>query len=145
MTASIIQPAGSPCTIVVCRGCCCGDARKHPRTDHVWQLDRLRAAAASSGGRVAVRTTDCLGPCGQANIVVVRPSAAGRRHGGRAAWIGWVMGDDCTEEIIDWADAGGPGLAEPPATLALQFVDPPRDSPAAPRARAARKGRGKRR
>ncbi|HLL37224.1 MAG TPA: hypothetical protein VK545_25790, partial [Streptomyces sp.] len=54
--------APRPCTLVVCRGCCCGNARKHPGTDHAWQLERLRAAAADSGGRFTVRTTDCLGP-----------------------------------------------------------------------------------
>ncbi|WP_240553683.1 (2Fe-2S) ferredoxin domain-containing protein, partial [Streptomyces niveiscabiei] len=65
---------GAPCTVVVCRGCCCGDRRKHPGFDHAWQLDRLRASAAASGGTFTVRTTDCLGPCDQANVLVVQPS-----------------------------------------------------------------------
>ena len=71
--ASLIGSAS--CTVVVCRGCCCGDARKHPGTDHAWQLELLRAGAAEHGFQV--RTTDCLGPCDQANVIVVRPSAAG--------------------------------------------------------------------
>jgi hypothetical protein len=54
--------AQRPCILVVCRGCCCGNPRKHPGTDHQRQLDRLRAAAEDSGGRLAVRTKDCLGP-----------------------------------------------------------------------------------
>ena len=91
-----------PCTVVVCRGCCCGNRSKHPGTDHAWQLDRLRAAGAEHGFQV--RTTDCLGPCDQANVLVVQPSAAGRRAG------------------------GGPGLADPPTTLELQFIRPPRDA-----------------
>lgn len=95
------------CTVVVCRGCCCGDTRKHPGTDHAWQLELLRAGAAEHGFQV--RTTDCLGPCDQANVIVVRPSAAGRRAGGRAAWIGFVMDDEGTEEVVQWAAAGGPG------------------------------------
>ncbi|MFE9600208.1 (2Fe-2S) ferredoxin domain-containing protein [Streptomyces hokutonensis] len=115
-----------PCTLVVCRGCCCGDPRKHPGTDHVWQLERLRSGAAEHG--FSVRTTDCLGPCDQANVIVVQPSAAGRRAGGRPTWVGFAMDDDCTEEVLEWAAAGGPGLAEPPVTLELQFVDPPRDA-----------------
>lgn len=45
------------CTLVVCRGCCCGNPRKYPGTDHTWQLDRLRAAVAEHG--LLVRTTDC--------------------------------------------------------------------------------------
>jgi (2Fe-2S) ferredoxin len=114
-----------PCTLVVCRGCCCGNARKHPGTDHAWQLERLRAAAAEGGFQV--RTTDCLGPCDQANVIVVRPSAAGRRAGGRATWIGFAMDDSSTEELAEWAAAGGPGVAEPPVTLELQFISPPRE------------------
>ncbi|MGP4001800.1 (2Fe-2S) ferredoxin domain-containing protein [Streptomyces sp. 8N706] len=120
--------AARPCTLVVCRGCCCGDPRKHPGVDHQGQLDRLEAAAAGSGGRLAVRTTDCLGPCEYANVVVVQPSGAGRRKGGRATWVGWAADDHCTDDILAWAAAGGPGEAEPPATLALQFVRPPNAS-----------------
>ncbi|MFD3497051.1 (2Fe-2S) ferredoxin domain-containing protein [Streptomyces sp. NPDC058676] len=114
------------CTLVVCRGCCCGNARKQPGTDPAWQLELLRAGAAEHGFQV--RTTDCLGPCDQANVIVVRPSAAGRRAGGRAVWIGFVMDDDSTEEVVRWAAAGGPGVAEPPATLEMQFIRPPRDA-----------------
>ncbi|WP_435863228.1 (2Fe-2S) ferredoxin domain-containing protein [Streptomyces prunicolor] len=115
-----------PCTLVVCRGCCCGSPRKHTGTDHAWQLDRLRAGAAEHGFHI--RTTDCLGPCDQANVIVAQPSAAGRRAGGRAVWIGFAMDDDCTEEVVNWAAAGGPGVAQPPATLELQFVRPPREA-----------------
>ncbi|MFF6987809.1 (2Fe-2S) ferredoxin domain-containing protein [Streptomyces sp. NPDC010273] len=114
-----------PCTLVVCRGCCCGDPRKHPGTDHAWQLERLRSGAAEHG--FAVRTTDCLGPCDQANVIVVQPSAAGRRAAGRPTWVGFAMDDDCTEEVLQWAAAGGPGIAAPPVTLELQFIDPPRE------------------
>lgn len=114
----------APCTLVVCRGCCCGDRRKHPGFDHAWQLDRLRAAA--SGGGFAVRTTDCLGPCDQANVIVVQPSAAGRLAGARAVWVGFNMDDDGTEELIAWAESGGPGVTAAPAALELQFIKPPR-------------------
>jgi predicted metal-binding protein len=123
-----VRAARRPCTIVVCRGCCCGNPRKHPGTDHAWQLDRLLAGAAGSGGRFAVRTTDCLGPCDRANVVVVQPSTAGRLAGGRAVWVGFAMDDDCTDELLSWASAGGPGIAEPPATLRLQFIPPPRET-----------------
>ncbi|MFD3503991.1 (2Fe-2S) ferredoxin domain-containing protein [Streptomyces sp. NPDC058676] len=105
--------------MVVCRGCCCGNPRKHPGADHAWQLDRLRAVAADSAGCLAVRTSDCLGPCDQANVIVVRPSTAGRRAGGRATWIGFALDDDCTDDLIAWVTAGGPGLAQPPSALKL--------------------------
>ncbi|MFJ5779180.1 (2Fe-2S) ferredoxin domain-containing protein [Streptomyces sp. NPDC093094] len=117
-----------PCTLVVCRGCCCGDRRKHPGFDHEGQLAVLRAAAAGSGGRFAVRTSDCLGPCGQANVVVVQPSGAGRLAGGRPVWVGFATDDASTDDLVRWAAAGGPGLAEPPLTLELQFVPAPREA-----------------
>ncbi|ALO12012.1 hypothetical protein AQF52_6419 [Streptomyces venezuelae] len=127
MTPVPIRYGARPCSLVVCRGCCCGDARKNPGTDHAAQLARLREAAAASGGRLAVRTSDCLGPCAQANIIVVQPSTEGRRRGGRAAWIGFTLDDDCLDDILAWTKAGGPGIAEPPATLALQMIDPPKN------------------
>ncbi len=87
-----------------------------------------------------MRTTDCLGLCASANVVVVRPSGEGRRRGGRAVWIGLALDDDCTEEIIQWAAAGGPGIAEPPPALALQFIRPPGTAAASalPRSRVRR-------
>jgi hypothetical protein len=126
------------CTLIVCRGCCCGNPRKHPGADHAWQLDRLRAAAAGSGGRLAVRTTDCLGPCDQGNIIVVHPCAEGRRKGGHATWIGFAMDDACTDDILRWAAAGGPGVTEPPPTLELQVIRPPGPTQARGRRRARR-------
>ncbi|MGW7578921.1 (2Fe-2S) ferredoxin domain-containing protein [Streptomyces sp. NPDC054765] len=103
---------------------------------HEWQLARLRAAAAESGGRLAVRTSECLGPCGQANIVVVQPSGEGRRRSGRATWIGWALRDDSIDDILTWAMAGGPGVAEPPPALELQFVPAPGETQAGVRNRA---------
>ncbi|MFI0986553.1 hypothetical protein [Streptomyces exfoliatus] len=127
MTPVPIRYGARPCSLVVCRGCCCGDARKNPGTDHAGQLARLREAAAASRGRLAVRTSDCLGPCAQANIVVVQPSTEGRRRGGRAAWIAFTLDDDSLDDILAWTAAGGPGVVPPPATLALQMIDPPKN------------------
>ncbi|MFF7970190.1 (2Fe-2S) ferredoxin domain-containing protein [Streptomyces sp. NPDC007905] len=113
-----------PCTVVVCRGCCCGNPAKYPGADHLGGLARLRAAAAEGGFEVC--TSDCLGPCDQANVMVVRPSAEGRRAGGRPAWIGFALDDECTAEVAEWARAGGPGFAEPPLALELQMIRAPR-------------------
>ncbi|MBW5486551.1 (2Fe-2S) ferredoxin domain-containing protein [Streptomyces bambusae] len=136
---SVGAHAERPCTLVVCRGCCCGDPRKNPGTDHAGQLARLRAAAEDSQGRIAVRTVDCLGPCAQANVVVVQPSSEARRRGARAAWFGWVLDDDATDDIAAWAAAGGPGTPLPP-TLDLHRIDPPAARPD----RAERRRRKKR-
>ncbi|MEU6975267.1 MULTISPECIES: (2Fe-2S) ferredoxin domain-containing protein [unclassified Streptomyces] len=127
MTRAPIRYGARPCSLVVCRGCCCGDARKNPGMDHAGQLARLREAAADSGGRLVVRTSDCLGPCAQANVLVVQPSTEGRRRGGRAAWIGWSADQDCLDEVLAWTAAGGPGVVPPPETLRLQMIDPPKN------------------
>jgi hypothetical protein len=128
------------CTLTVCRGCCCGNPRTRPGIDHAGQLDRLRVAAAESDGRLAVRTTDCLGPCDQGNIIVVHPSAEGRRNGGRTTWLGFALGDACTDDLLNWATAGGPGVAEPPATLEPQVIQPPGET----KRRSRRRGRARR-
>ncbi len=112
--------ASRPCTLVVCRGCCCGDPRKYPDDDHTWQLERLRAGAEASRGRFVV---------GVELLRTLRPgqcrgrAALGTRgaRGARAIWIGFAMGDDFTEELVSWASAGGPGIAEPPVALELQI------------------------
>ncbi|GGV12015.1 hypothetical protein GCM10010260_58270 [Streptomyces filipinensis] len=44
------------------------------------------------------------------------------------------MDDDSTDDLLRWAPQGGPGIAEPTATLALQLIRPPREA----RARARR-------
>ena len=62
----------------VCRGCCCGTKNKHPGVDHRALERTARAGAAAAGARYEV--TDCLGPCGQGNIVVVR-------SGGTTRWF----------------------------------------------------------
>ncbi|MFI8100390.1 (2Fe-2S) ferredoxin domain-containing protein [Streptomyces sp. NPDC086023] len=148
-TASGVRPAtpgfrplasSRPCTLVVCRGCCCGDPRKNPGSDHEGQLARLRAAADASGGALAVRTSDCLGPCAQANVIVVQPSSEARRRGAKAAWIGFALDDDVTEDVLAWAAAGGPGRAPVPPALELQMIEPP-----APEQAPARETRGRRR
>lgn len=112
--------------VVVCRGCCCGDAGKDPGTDHVGQLARLRRWAQTWPGQVLVRTTDCLGPCEQANVVVVRPSAAGRRQGGRPVWLGLVRDHAAVDVLESWVAAGGPGVAPLPAALSLQVIAAPK-------------------
>lgn len=126
-TATVQSFAARPCTVVLCRGCCCGTERKRPGTDHEGQLKLLREAADASAGQFTLLTTDCLGPCSQANVVVVRPSSAGRRRGGRAAWISDVLTVECVEVIASWAGAGGPGVVPLPRELKAQLIDPPRE------------------
>lgn len=108
--------------ITVCRDCCCGSATKHPSVDHDGQLAQLRDAL---GDTVRVRVSVCLDVCTRSNVVVVSPTPAGRRAGGRPVWLGSVLDPDAIDDVITWVRAGGPGLAAPPATLDLYAIDPP--------------------
>ncbi|MFD4638046.1 hypothetical protein ACFWN2_12070 [Lentzea sp. NPDC058436] len=104
--------------ITVCRGCCCGTERKHPEVDHERQLEVLR-------GRLSVRVADCLDACEVSNVVVVQPSRAARVKGARPVWVGSVLDDESVLGVIDWVDAGGPGLAAPPAAVRERIVPAP--------------------
>ncbi|MFE5403000.1 (2Fe-2S) ferredoxin domain-containing protein [Streptomyces sp. NPDC056580] len=110
------------CTVYACRGCCCGTA-KIPGIDHAAQLAGLRRAL---DGIAQVRVTDCLDTCEQANVIVVQPSAEGRKKGGRPVWLGLVNDPDATDDITTWIEAGGPGLADPPGILDLYTFRPSR-------------------
>ena len=107
-------------TLTVCRGCCCGRPEKHPGTDHRAQLEAFRAAGAR------VRVVDCLDACERSNVVVVSPTPEGRATGARPVWLGAVLDDDRTADVVRWVDAGGPGVAEPPDFLDLQVFRPSR-------------------
>ncbi|MFI9275762.1 (2Fe-2S) ferredoxin domain-containing protein [Kitasatospora sp. NPDC052896] len=113
--------------IVLCRGCCCGNAAKRPDVDHEAQLAAL-SATADSLAHVRLRTTDCLGPCEQANVVVVRSHARqpdGRRS--RPLWLGGLTSADDTAALCEWlrqpaaeADPATP-QALPPGLQALRI------------------------
>jgi (2Fe-2S) ferredoxin len=126
--AEAIAAANSPgrSGVVVCRGCCCGNPSKDPRTDHTAQLRRLEDLADERPTQVSVRTSDCLGPCSQANVVVVRPSALGRRDGGRPVWLALVRDLGVLDLLEGWLADGGPGLAPIPDLLSLHVIPAPK-------------------
>lgn len=62
----------------------------------------------------------------RADVVVVQPSATGRRAGGRPVWLGLVNDRDATADIAAWIESGGPGIAEPPTILDLYTFSPSR-------------------
>lgn len=110
-------------TVTVCRGCCCGTPAKVPRLDHEAQLTDLRTRLA---GVAMVRRTDCLDACERANVIVIQPSAEGRKAGGRPVWLGQVNDSDAAADITTWVENGGPGLAEAPGILDLYAFTPSR-------------------
>ncbi|MEV0695817.1 (2Fe-2S) ferredoxin domain-containing protein [Streptomyces sp. NPDC050388] len=109
-------------TVTVCRGCCCGTP-KIGGLDHTAQLRDLRQAV---DGAATVRVTNCLDACERANVIVVQPSTAGRKAGGRPVWLGLVNDPDATTDITTWIKGGGPGLADPPGILDLYTFQPSR-------------------
>ncbi|MDA0564924.1 (2Fe-2S) ferredoxin domain-containing protein [Streptomonospora sp. S1-112] len=113
-----MEPAGRPCRLVVCRGCCCGTRKKVPGVDHAAQLARLRGLRDGRGRDVPVRTSTCLGICFQANVVVVQPSGEGRARGGRPVWLGEFTEDRLVDDLQEWIAEGGPGAAPLPERLA---------------------------
>ncbi|MFE4537104.1 (2Fe-2S) ferredoxin domain-containing protein [Streptomyces scopuliridis] len=115
-------PGAARPTVTVCRGCCCGTP-KVPRLDHAAQLTELRGSLAEVA---SVRRTDCLDACERANVVVIQPSAEGRRAGGRPVWLGLVNDPDAAADITAWVKDGGPGLADPPEILDLYTFIPSR-------------------
>ena len=115
-------PAGP--LVTACRGCCCGTDRKHPAVDHGALLERLVAAV---GDRGRVRTSECLGPCKQSNVVVVAPAPAARREGARPTWVRAVLDDATVDDIAAWVGAGGPGVAEPPLRVEVLAFRPDDD------------------
>ncbi|MEU6153822.1 (2Fe-2S) ferredoxin domain-containing protein [Actinosynnema sp. NPDC047251] len=92
--------------------------KKHPEYDHDEQLRRLEAVAERSGGRVRVRTADCLDACENSNIVVVKPPGA------KPVWLGLVLHDAVMDDLEQWLTTGGPL----PAKLELNRVTPPAQS-----------------
>ena len=107
--------------VLLCRGCCCGTAAKHPQVDHQTQLDELEAAAGQAPG-VELRVVDCLDECDRSNVAVLRRQGAGK--GGRPAerdtWLGGLLTGRATGELAQWLRDGGAG-ALPSAVSGLRF------------------------
>ena len=114
--------APTRCTVIVCRGCCCGTP-KISGVNHAAQYTGLKRALEPAA---TVRASDCLDACEQANVIVVQPSVAGRMAGGRPVWLAMVNDHDVEADISDWVASGGPGIAEMPAILDLYEYRPSR-------------------
>lgn len=129
----------TPCRVTVCRGCCCGTRKKVPGVDHEAQFARLSTIDDHTGRTVPVRRSECLGPCFEANVVIVQPSAEGRAAGGRPVWLGRVTDDHLVEALDDWIFEGGPGLA--PLPEALQAHVTSKDAKKPEKGKKAKKGK----
>jgi len=112
-------------TVLVCRGCCCGTAGKHPDVPHGEHLRRINDAIATlSEPRSRVRVTDCLGPCRHSNVVVVRPHRRGRPGDRDAVWLGEMLTQAAIDTLTAWIRAGGPSRCRLPPSLEAHMFDP---------------------
>ncbi len=118
------SPKSPRCAITVCHGCCCGTQSKHPGVDTVGHRAALHEFATASPELVRVQISDCLDVCDRSNVLVVRPSAAGRRRGGRPVWLGAVLRGEQVDVVTAWVRAGGPGLADVPPSLRPLVFEP---------------------
>ncbi|WP_226344259.1 hypothetical protein [Agilicoccus flavus] len=112
--------AAQGCALTVCHGCCCArtpDGRRDPAA---------RARLAELSRETTVTVADCLGPCDDRDVVVVRPSARGRSEGARPVWLAWTGDEDTHAEVLGWVRAGGPGVADLPPALEAHVFTPAR-------------------
>lgn len=105
--------------VVVCRGGDCGSQLKHPSTGHATQLRRLREEIDPETATVA--TSKCLDACDYSNVIVVVPGAAGRAAGEQPVWVGRVLDQDATTDIITWVNHNDPDAEPPPMVQVWQF------------------------
>jgi (2Fe-2S) ferredoxin len=109
------------CTVVVCRGCCCGLTRsKRPDGQAKRALELLRRLVHR---HATVELSGCLGPCGSKDVVVIRPSRTGKLSGARPQWFGFTRDEQVVRDLARYVIEGGPGVAELPPTLELSLID----------------------
>lgn len=112
-SASSVRSGGGP-RVRMCRGCCCGTARKHPDVDH----DAISAMLEENiGPGAALVHVDCLWACDLSNVIVVNPAPAAREAGARPAWVPHVNTHERAAALARWVRDGGPGAADPPHEL----------------------------
>ena len=75
----------------------------HDRRAQKTPVQLLRALA----GIARVQFSHCLDISDRSTVLVVSPSAPGRRAGGRPVWLGDVP-DDTLDGLVAWIRAGGP-------------------------------------
>jgi cobaltochelatase CobN len=130
--------AGDAGLILACAGCCCG----HPAYGGALAPQRTLKATArrifkASGldGRVRLAFTECLGPCSEANVVLLY------LHG-RPLWFRRMNAPELLAALMDYSRAAVAGDEPPlPSALADRSFSwtgggvghaPPVDAPASP-------------
>jgi len=112
-----LTAAGDAGLILACAGCCCG----HPAHGGDLSPQRTLKSAArrafkTSGldGRVRLAFTDCLGPCSEANVMLLY------LHG-RPLWLRRMNAPDALIALMDYCrNAVGAGDVPLPPALATR-------------------------
>ena len=109
--------------VTVCTGCV---GETLGSADPLRAGQHMRWEELAARGAVRVTEVDCLDVC-TTDVAVVRPTAQGRRNGGRAFWMQGVAGDPVTDAVEEWCRSGGPGVCPTPPALLAHHATPPTD------------------
>ena len=109
--------AGDAALILTCAGCCCGHPSHGgdlaPQRTLKATLRRLHKASGLDG-RVRLAFTDCLGPCSEANVILLYLD-------GRPLWFRRMNAPELIAALLDYSRTATNGPAPPlPADLATR-------------------------
>jgi cobaltochelatase CobN len=112
--------AADAALVLACTGCCCGHpASGGPKTPPRALKAATRRAFRHGGveGRVRLAFTDCLGPCSEANVMLLY-------LGGRPLWFRRMNSPELVTTLVEYTrvaiDAAPPAL--PPALADRSFA-----------------------
>ena len=91
-----------------------GDGNLHPLIITPVGDDAAKARAKEAFDTIVA---DCLDRCDDSNVVLLRPSRAAKRAGGKPLWLGGVLSAAHTELLCGWLRRGGPAVEAPPRSL----------------------------
>jgi predicted metal-binding protein len=81
--------------ILICRGCCCGNAKKeNPEVPWNWLAKIWNESGLNT--HIQLSLTGCLGPCERANVVAVQ-------HPNRQHWFGGLKTRDDYQQLLVFA------------------------------------------
>ena len=98
-------------TVVVCKGCCCGNVDRGHDEVPVELLEKAWAER-NLEREIQLTISGCLGTCEMRNVVLLRTE-------GDRIWLGGLSEKEQYEAIIDWASSGSDTEGTPnlPAVL----------------------------
>lgn len=116
------DPGGRPAEIPGLTACslCSGEALGALDPLPGGQLARLERLQTRGVARLTL--SECLDECNRGDVVIARPSSAGRANGARPVWFERLAGEPATTALARWLQSGGPGLAPLPDELTPHVI-----------------------